>query len=78
MVPQVVLEHILDENTVGWIRCVSEGHLANFNPLDLKKRNILFYHPLGPFSLEGNAHPGEVEVRTIESLIAAGKWYEVR
>ena len=48
------------------------------HPLDLKKHTTLFYHPFGPFSREGDENPGGHEVKTIESLIAAGKWYEAR
>ena len=48
------------------------------NPLDLKKRNAIFYRPFGPLSGEGSEQPGEREVETIESLITAGKWYEAR
>ena len=48
------------------------------HPLDLKKNNTLFYRPFGSFSREGNETPGELEVRTIESLIASEKWYEAR
>jgi len=47
-------------------------------PLALKKRDRIFYRPFGSLSGEGNENPGEREVETIESLIAAGKWYEAR